>query len=155
MNAKIGYDGNAPEFREARDLAGKGKREKVLGPQNIRIDRLEWLLAHKRIESYQHAAGRKLQKHSETAQIGGFSTFQGGMGGSHATHLSDTKCDAVAAVNEARKHVGNGAWRILELVVIDNFSLEKAAAHMRIHARGALPALHIALDALARHYGLA
>jgi hypothetical protein len=42
-----GHDGNAPEFRAARDLAGHGKRSAVQGLQNINTDRLEWLLAHR------------------------------------------------------------------------------------------------------------
>jgi hypothetical protein len=152
---KIGYDGNAPKFEAARDLDGKGKRDPILGPQNINVDRLEWLLAHKRIDAPQHAAGRKLQRDSEQAQIGGFASLDGGRGGSGTERLTDVKCDAIARVNGARIYVGNSCWRILELVVIDNVSLEKAAVRMRIHARGALPTLQAALDTLARHYGLA
>src|ERR1700693_6063906 len=66
-----GYDGSPPEFREARDVEGKGKRAAELGPQNIRVDRLEWLLAHRRIDVAQHAAGRRLQHDSDIAEIRG------------------------------------------------------------------------------------
>ena len=157
MAKAIGYDGNPPEFREARDIAGKGKRKSELGPQNIRVDRIEWLLAHKRIDLPQHAAGRKLQRDSELAQIGSYAILTEVKGGSGTNRLPDLKCDAIARVNAARAHVGGKGvgWRILELVVIENISLEKAAATMRIHARGALPALQGALDALAAHYRLA
>ena len=157
MAKAIGYDGNPPEFREARDLAGKGKRKSELGPQNIRVDRIEWLLAHKRIDVAQHSAGRKLQHDSELAQIGSYAMLTDVKGGSGTNRLPDLKCDAIARVNAARAHVGSKGvgWRILELVVIENRSLEKAAAQMRIHSRGALPALQGALDALAAHYRLA
>ncbi len=82
MARAIGYDGNPPEFREARDLAGKGKRKSELGPQNIRVDRIEWLLAHKRIDLAQHSAGRKLQHDSELAQIGSYAILTDVKGGS-------------------------------------------------------------------------
>jgi len=157
MARAIGYDGNPPEFREARDLAGKGKRKSEFGPQNIRVDRIEWLLAHKRIDLAQHSAGRKLQHDSELAQIGSYAILTDVKGGSGTNRLPDLKCDAIARVNAARAHVGSKGvgWRILELVVIENLSLEKSAAMMRIHSRGALPALQGALDALAAHYKLA
>ena len=157
MARAIGYDGNPPEFREARDLAGKGKRKSELGPQNIRVDRIEWLLAHKRIDLAQHSAGRKLQHDSELAQIGSYAILTDVKGGAGINRLPDLKCDAIARVNAARAHVGSRGvgWHILELVVIENISLEKAAAMMRIHSRGALPALQGALDALAAHYKLA
>jgi hypothetical protein len=78
-------------------------------------------------------------------------------GGSGTNRLPDVKCCAIARMNAARAHVGakGVGWRILELVVIENLSLEKAAAMMRIHCRGALPALQGALDVLAAHYRLA
>jgi Domain of unknown function (DUF6456) len=157
MAKAIGYDGNPREFREARDLSGKGKRKSELGPQNIRVDRIGWLLAHKRIDVAQHSAGRKLQHDSELAQIGSYAMLTDVKGGSGTNRLPDLKCDAIARVNAARAHVGSKGvgWRILELVVIENRSLEKAAAQMRIHSRGALPALQGALDALAAHYRLA
>ncbi len=82
MAKAIGYDGNPPEFREARDLAGKGKRKSELGPQNIRVDRIEWLLSHKRIDVAQHSAGRKLQHDSELAQIGSYAMLTDVKGGS-------------------------------------------------------------------------
>lgn len=157
MTKAIGYDGNPPEFREARDIAGKGKRKPELGPQNIRVDRIEWLLSHKRIDVAQHSAGRKLQHDSELAQIGSYAMLTDVKGGSGTNRLPDLKCDAIARVNAARAHVGGKGvgWRILELVVIENVSLERAAERMRIHSRGALPALQGALDALAAHYRLA
>lgn len=152
---QIGYDGLAPEFREARDLDGKGKRQAELGPQNIRVDRLEWLLAHKKIELHHHYAGRKLQHDQEQAQIGGYASLQGGLGGSGTTRLSDAKCDAIGRVNAARIYVGNKCWRILELVVIENTSLADAEARMGLTTGNGRGVLLAALDVLSNHYGLA
>src|SRR5258707_12968505 len=106
MARAIGYDGNPPEFREARDLAGKGKRKSEFGPQNIRVDRIEWLLAHKRIDLAQHAAGRKLQHDSELAQIGSYATLTVVKEGSGTNRLPYLKCDAIARVNATRRNVG-------------------------------------------------
>lgn len=149
-----GHEGCPPVFRPARDIAGAGKRERPDGPQNINVDRLEWLLAHDCIEPHQHAAGRKLQGDWERAEIsaGVSLVSSGGHGG--ASTLSDAKCDAVTAVGKARKAIGPLAWRMIELVVINGASMEKAAARMGYNARGALPVLCVSLDTLGRHYGL-
>ena len=154
-----GHEGLPPIFRPARDIAGAGKRERPDGPQNINVDRLEWLLAHDCIEPHHHEAGRRLQRDWERAQItAGVSLVSSG-GGSGSSGLSDTKCDALEAVNKARKSFGrewhrSTAWRIIELVVIDGASMEKAASRVGFNARGALPVLCVALDQLGAHYGL-
>lgn len=153
--AKIGYDGEPPQFREARDLHGKGKRETVLGPQNIAVDRLEWMLAHKRIEQYQHQAGRQLQADVQLAEIATYATSGARTGGSGSSTLSDAKCDAISRVNGVRVSLRGLAWRILELVVIDGLSVEKAETRLRLRYRAGHGALLVALDSLAAHYNLA
>lgn len=159
--AAPGHDGNPPEFREARDLEGKGKRRSELGPQNICVDRLEWLLAHKRIDLAQHAAGRRLQRDCELAAIGGYAAIDGGGfgrspgSGSGVNRLADVKCDAIARVNAARAHVGAKGWRILELVAVENVSMGEAAKRMDQSPDRIQLALAVALDALASHYRLA
>jgi hypothetical protein len=157
--AAPGHDGNPPEFREARDIEGKGKRKSALGPQNIRVDRLEWLLAHRRIDLAQHAAGRRLQHDWELALIGGYASPDASSGGpgsaSGVNRLADVKCDAIARVNAARGHVGGKGWRILELVAVQNVSLGEAALRMRESPDRMQLGLSVALDALASHYRLA
>jgi hypothetical protein len=158
-HAAPGYDGNPPEFREARDIEGRGKRESVAGPQNIRVDHLEWLLAHRRIDLAQHAAGRRLQQDCELATIGGYASTDGASGGpgsgSGVNRLADVKCDAITRVNAARRHVGGKGWRILEVIVVQNVSLTEAAGRMRESRHRMQLALSVALDALASHYRLA
>lgn len=162
MNRQIGYDGNAPEFREkrgseARDpITGAVIRQGELSPANINVDRLEWLLAHKRILQHQYAAGRQLQQDWELSQIGGLkSALESVGGGSGTNRLSDVKCDAIRRVGKAREAIGNPGWRILELVVLDNVSLGKAEARMGLPAQSGISALTVALGTLARHYRLA
>lgn len=152
---KIGYDGNQPIFRPARDIVGQGKRETIDGPQNINIDRLEWMLDRQYIEPHHHAAGRKLQYYWEIVnRSGGMSLLGGGRGGSSMTSLSDAKCDAHAAMNTARAAISPMNWRIIELVVLDNMSSTAAMAKMRFNADSATSAVKLALDSLAQHYGL-
>lgn len=150
--AKIGYDGERPEFQVSRDLQGNGKREAVDGPTNVRVDKLEWLLAHKSIDLIQHTAGRRLQRDYELAQIMTFSTFEGGAGRGPGTNLSDVKLDAMTRHGAAHAFVGNLGSLILRLVVEENKSLEKAASLMRQNPRGMLLPLRMALDALGRFY---
>jgi hypothetical protein len=151
----IGYDGQPPMFRDARDIGGHQARERVKGPQNINVDRLEWLLAHKLIEPHHHQAGRKLQDCCQIAELSvGVALAGGGGGGSPSTALSDAKCDAMTAINKARAALSPMAWRMIELVVIDGVTVGKAAARMRIAERAGLPALLFSLDALGRHYSL-
>jgi len=150
---KIGYDGVAPEFRPVRDIEGRGKRA-VDGVQNINTDRLEWLLAHKLIEPHHHAAGRKLQGFAEKAVISPKVSLVGGGGHGGSSSISDAQCDGVHEINRARAAISPINWRVIELVVIDGVSAEKAAARMRINARAAIPMLCAALDQLGRHYRL-
>lgn len=161
MSAKPGFDGNPPEFRPARGSqvfdpkTGKVTREAVDSPQNINVDRLEWMLAHNRILPHQHAAGRRLQGDWELAQIVSYGSLSGLPGGSGTVRLADAKCDAISRVNEARRQVGSSGWRILELVVIEGVSVGKAEGRMRLATGNGTGMLICALDALASHYGLA
>src|SRR5262245_30406419 len=134
MNAmsKIGYDGQAPEFREKRGSevrdprTGAIIREGEMGTQNIRVDRLEWLLAHKRILPHQHEAGRQLQQDWELAELRAYSTLEGGKtSGGTGNLLADVKCDAIKRRELARKAVGYTGWRLIELIAIEGLSCEK------------------------------
>lgn len=159
--AKIGYDGSPPSFSPARGSevrdpkTGAIIRAGEMSIQNTNVDRLEWLLSHRRIDGPQHAAGRRLQRDSEQAQIGGFATLGALPGGSGTMRLSDAKCDAIKAVNDVRTLIRGMGWRILELVVLENVSLAKAEGRLRLPVGGGHGALIVALDLLASHYGLA
>ena len=125
--------------------------------KNIRVDRLEWLLAHRRIDTAQHAAGRKLQHDAEIAEISGYAVLEIGRAGgaSGVNRLSDVRCDAITRVNAARASVGPTGWRLLDLVALQNLPLGDAAKRMGESPDKMQLALSVALDALASHYGLA
>lgn len=156
-----GFDGEGPIFEikrgsEVRDrLTGAIVREGEMSKQNLNVDRLEWLLAHKRIDVAQHAAGRRLQLDCEMAQIGGYTTLEGGKGGCGTNRLSDVKLDAMSRHGAAHAAAGNIGSLILRLVVEENKSLEKAGALMRVSGKAVALGLQMALDAVARFYELA
>lgn len=145
-----GHDGEPPEFRQ-----------RGAAVQNIRVDRLEWLLAHGHIDVAQHGAGRRLQHDRELAAIGGYAlplVFAGpdrGAAFGARAFPSDIKCDAIRRINAARAHVGGLGFRILELVVLENVAIHEAARRLG-EPVGKLPlALKVALDSLAGFYRLA
>jgi uncharacterized protein DUF6456 len=158
--AKHGFDGQAPEFRlkrgsEVRDpKTGAVIREAEMGRENINVDRLAWLLAHRRIETHQHDAGRRLQGDWEVSKLENYASLQGGRGGSGTNLLPDVKCDAIDRVNAARIAVGHTGWKIIDMVALQNISLEKTASIIRVKPSSASTGLQVALDALASHYGL-
>jgi hypothetical protein len=154
--AKPGHDGEPPEFRPARDFAGKGRRV-LQATQNVNTDRLEWLLAHRHIDVAQHGAGRRLQRDWEMSLIGGYamSPVRSGPRSVVAEFPADVKCDAIRRMNRARAHVGGTGYRILELVVLENGAIADAARRMGEPVAKLPLALRVALDSLASFYGLA
>ena len=54
----------------------------------------------------------------------------------------------------ALRAVGNSARFLLENIVIDDLTLTQAAQIMSVKDNAVLPALRVALDALAAHYGI-
>lgn len=154
-----GYDGEIPPVLEpVRDIDGDGKRTIV---REMRYDTVGWLLKHRRIDAYQEAAARRLQRDAETAEI--LPQASSGTGGTPKLGvLSDAQltamvahADALRAVRKAFDTLGSAGEKLVTLVVIENKTLGKAAAIMRQQQQGALFALKIALDALAKFYGLA
>jgi hypothetical protein len=156
--SEIGYNDNPPVMREVRDLPGAGHR-RLQATQNIAVDRLEWLLAHDKIEQYQLDAGRRLQRDCELAQIGGYSSAGSGARSTAVgpSDLPDARLDAMTRVSRARAAMVPTAWRLVELVVVENIALHVAGVRLWRHCgRGEpLGALRFALDALAAAYGLA
>ncbi len=149
-----GHDGFEPIFLDVRDDAGRGKRS-IKGILNINVDRIGYLLAHRRITQAQHDAGRKLQADAELAQIGGYATGSGEpAGGNGYRGLSDAKLDAQARHASALRVLGPSGRKIVELVVISGHGLSKAEAIMRLPVGGGIGALSVALDVLAEHFGL-
>lgn len=146
----VGYDGDAPEFRQRGTAV-----------QNIRVDRLEWLLGHGHIDVAQHGAGRRLQRDRELAAIGGYAlppayaaSARGG-GFNARSFPTDIKCDAIRRINAARAHVGGLGFRILELVVLENVAMHDAARRLGEPVSKLPLALKVALDSLAGFYRLA
>jgi DNA-directed RNA polymerase specialized sigma24 family protein len=155
---KVGYDGQlAPITEQVRDIEGEGKR---VITRERRYDTVGWLEKHRHISAHQLYAARRLQEDAESAEI--MPQPNSGVGGAPRLGvLSDAQLAAMSAHADARRAVriafdklGPAGERLIQLVVIENKTLGKAAAEMREPERGIMFALRIALDALARHYGL-
>lgn len=161
--SRIGYDGNPPEFgikrgSEIRDaFTGKVVREGEPSPVNLNVDRIEWLFAHKKIMEHQYRAARQLQGDCQMAEIINYASPALVGGGNAGGALSDAKIDAMKRVNAARaafEHYWPG-WKLIELVAVENYSMEKACVIMLRPRKWGPSAFGDALDILAKHYGLA
>lgn len=151
-----GYDDEPPEFRIRKDhIYAGGKRESVESLENSNHSRALWLYTHGKIEQRQFLASVKLAKDWELSQISGTaSTILVGAGGkSGDVHPNDAKRDAMKRHGAAVKALGR-CWAIVELVVQNNLSVEKASAQLRVHHRFGSGALNVALHFLADHYKL-
>jgi hypothetical protein len=153
---KCGYDGNPPVFGEKRDFVeANGKRELGVSPYNCNIDRIEWLFSHARIEQRQYDAANRLYRDFYLSQISSVvANLAPGGGGAHDAFPNDVKVDAMRRHGDARTALGR-IWPIVELVVEQNRSVEKAAAILHINHRECTGLLKAALHVLADHYSIA
>lgn len=159
---KHGYDGEPPLHMAARDIesidrmTGRKVRETPASIQNVNVDRIEWLFAHKVIEQQHHQAARRLQRDWEVglimpyAQMG---TVGGGSGRSDFTP-AQIKIDSLRRFHDAMRAMGSKGSKIVDLVALQAMSVQKAAASMRVHNLKAQGMLIVALDILASHYGI-
>jgi len=150
-----GHDGEKPEFMTAADYPDvyvEGKREPVDGPQNINIDRVEWMFHHGQISQRQAAAARRLEEDWQKALINPVaSSVMVGAGG--ASQLpNDAKCDAMKRHGAARKALGYD-WKLVDLVVHGRLTIVQAARVLKLHHQKASGQFGSALHHLADHYG--
>ena len=153
-----GHDGNVPEFGIRRDFVyADGKREATESPENCNHSRVKWLFTHKKIEDRQFAAAERLSRDWELSlmQPRASSVIVGNGGGGSGQLPNDAKVAAMRRHGDAMKALDRIRARlIVELVVIQNLSVEKASAQMRVHHRFGSGALNVALHFLADHYKL-
>jgi hypothetical protein len=153
-----GFDGERPELEPPQDF--KGADRKLPERENYNSDRVHWLFRHKKVDAVQNEAAQRLQMDWQISQIGGFVSSGAAIGGRSTlvpSNLPDTKCDANERVNGARDCMVAIAWRLVEMVVLENIGLEVAGKRLwgRNERGVALGALRFALDQLAKFYGLA
>jgi hypothetical protein len=147
----VGHDGQAPELAAPRDLDGKDRRQ-LPELENFNTDRIRWLYRHGKLTDIEYYAAETLQRDCQLAQIGGYASS--GNGGGAGTGLADAKLDAIARVGAARAALVPTAWRLVEMVAVENIGL--AVAAVRLWGRSAryerLLELRCALGVLAAHY---
>ena len=164
---KIGYGGRPPVLEAVHGIADSDTKAREVVRRNTNHCTLCRLnhLGHLRdrasddlkLASVRHAAGEKLQDdHSLAglAAIPGSFNF-GPRGGSYGpTDITQIKIDAADRKKKALRAVGQSARFLLEHVVIEDMTLAATAQLMGVKDNAVLPALRVALDALAAHYGL-
>lgn len=156
--AEPGHDGQKPEFVTRREHPWVGgKREATDSNFNVNHSRICWLFTHGRISQRQYDAAERLARDWEKSQIQpAASTVMVGNGGSggSAELPQDMKVRAMQRHGAAIKFLGGHA-PLVQLVVEENRTVEKAGALLGIHNRQvAMGRFETALDFLAGHYGL-
>ena len=104
-----------------------------------------------------HAAGEKLQDDHSLAGLSSIPSTLGGTprGGSYGpVDISQIRIDAAGRKRTALGAVGRTASFLLEKIVIEDLTLAETAQIMQVKDNAVLPALRVALDALAAHYGI-
>jgi len=164
---KIGYGGRPPVLEAVHGIADSDTKAREVVRRNTNHCTLCRLhhLGHLRdraggdlkLASVRHSAGEKLQDDHSLAGLsaipGSFNSGPRG-GGYGPTDISQIKIDAADRKKKALRAVGQSARFLLEHIVIEDMTLTQTAQLMSVKDNAVLPALRVALDALAAHYGL-
>lgn len=153
---EAGFEGEPPVHGERRTFVWEeGHRVAEMSPVNLNHSRVSYLHSRGRIDLRQFAAAERLAKDWQLAQIQprASSVMVGGGSSGGDNHPNDLKVDAMRRHGNAMAVLG-AAWPLVELVVEQNLSVEKAAGQLHIHPKYAHGALWAALHFLADHYGL-
>jgi hypothetical protein len=166
-NDRHGYGGRPPVLKVVDGIADSDTKARTVVRRNTNHCTLCRLhhLGHLRDRpgddlkqsSLRHAAGEKLQ---DDHSLAGLSSIPGTLsgtprGGSYGpVDISQVKIDAGNRKRTALRAVGTAARFLLENIVIDDLTLAQAAHIMNVKDNAVLPALRVALDALAAHYGI-
>jgi hypothetical protein len=165
-----GCDGRPPITKAARGLLDPDGRRNVTrrNTNHCTLCRLHHLGHLKdrasdldlRLSDLRHAAGEKLQ---EDVALSGQNSMPstlnalmggGGRGTAGTSEIAQMKIDADGRKAKALKAIGGSGRFLLEKIVIDDLTLRETAQLMGVKDNAVLPALRVALDALAQHYGI-
>ena len=164
---KHGHDGRPPVLKAVDGIDGADLKARTVVKRNTNHCTLCRLhhLGHLRdrpsddlkLANIRHAAGEKLQDdHSLAglASIPGTLRFGPRGGGYGPVDVSQIRIDAAGRKRAALRAVGRSAQFLLEHIVIEDLTLAQTASIMSVKGNAVLPALRVALDALAAHYGI-
>lgn len=163
--AEPGYDGEPPKHLPARDIEGVDKwtgkrvRETPKSDMNVNTSRLAWLLARDHITKRQAKAGSNLfddwyfSQRIQYSQMG----VLAGISGRTDYTPAQAKLEAAQrfhAAASALKAASQRAWQMVDLVVLQELSVERASARLHIKSTRGFGNLEAGLDILASHYRL-
>lgn len=157
--AEPGHDGEPPVFGIRRDLVeAEGKRDEQESIENVNCTRIAYLYAKHRIEWRQFMAAERLWKDFyDMGQFPKASNVIVGNGASGGTMgPGDIQVNASRRYHDARRVLEQARnWAVVELVVEEQLSVEKAAAQLHLNVKYAKGCLDCALHMLANHYRFA
>jgi hypothetical protein len=165
---KAGFNGRAPELIDVEGIPDGEKKARTVAQRNTNhcvICRLHHL-GHLRDRpsddlkqaSLRHAAAERLQDDHAMAGLASIpstlSALGAGGGSTGPAEIAQIKIDAADRKKAALRAVGRSGRAILVAVVVDDMTVNDARAMLGLPPQGVLPALRVALDVLALHYGI-
>jgi hypothetical protein len=105
-----------------------------------------------------HAAAERLQDDFAKAGLSSIPSTLASLAahgsGASARDLTDMKIDASRRLETALRVIGTSGRFLLEKIALEDWTIAKAAQILRTKDNAVLPALRVALDTLAQHYGM-
>lgn len=153
-----GYDGRPPELVDPKNLQ-KVERARINAKFNANHCVVCWLESRSHVTGLQWQAAKRIQEDHALAGLASMpstlAALAAGGGGNSAAEIAQSKIDASRRRAKALNAIGTSARFLIEKVVLEDMALKTIAPILRIQDVAVLPALRVALDALAAHYGLA
>lgn len=155
---RCGYGGRPQELVDPKNLQ-KVERARINAKFNANHCVICWLESRSHITGVQWQAAKRMQEDVHRAgQSSVPSTLAalaaGGSHGNSVAEIAQSKLDADKRRVIALRAIGTSARFLIESVVVKDMVLKEIAPILRVKENAVLPALRVALDALAAHYGL-
>lgn len=154
--AQIGYDGRPPILEPLAGLTARERKARDCPKRNVNHCVVCWLLSQRLISKREHEAAERLQADFEAKAISdmpGVNLMTGGGGCQHGpSTVPQVRVDARKHYEAALSFAGDTGGQWLKAIVVEDLSLTAAAKLMRVHEKGALPALRVALGVLVMVY---
>lgn len=155
---RCGYDGKKPELVDPKNLQ-KVDRARINAKFNANHCTICWLDSRNHITGVQWTAAKRIQDDQSLAGQSSIpstlAALAAGGGGNTVADIAQSKIDADRRKANALNAIGTSARFLIEMIVLRDMALKAVAPILRVQDNAVLPALRVALDALAAHYGLA
>lgn len=152
-----GYDGHPPDIQPTDGISKEEIAARAVLMRNHGHCAICRLVKADHITKIQHMAGEELQDDSKVAEISGYGHVNleslGITKSFGQMTPSEAKCHARQRKSAALMALGTSGRFLVEKIVLEDWTFAQIAPLMRVNEKGVLPALRVALDQLALHYG--